>query len=513
MLVGDFKVSVVVFEITMKTIVVLLAILMPLVKSSPKRGITQHAKILSVPGRVSNCKCNLVANADFILQNLEILRTSARELEKSSEYNHIAAGVHAPIRGMVDSGSIIYTALKNLPQSSSGNIQVLSRNVAATIQQTKVERNEHMIKLQHVKEVLGNRNYKIVRNTHSEFMATLDEIAIENNYLMDNMSTNRASNNIAMLKMNELVKNYGTKLEESVPKLESVMKSVVSSGVLPDLSTVGIRRTFNKARESLRSDLLHVRPYIETNVIANVQANFRDVESKITTQSETVVTQLQQFYEKVNCGCVQETISIVQSISESVTKNVNKFIEQAERIVVRENYTHVLMNESEELVVSLSKNLTRGISQGIIQKSCLTKYQREFDKISQTVYRQSTTCVWDTVFDLKKVATNLNCVFRLALIDLKYEFTSVEKCVLILSNDTTQMALFQAVECIQRARDYLMTRRVYVEQMTTYQTVFRKEVTYSASRYDFCLNSTSAQVAAQVAYLSNAISECGNGQS
>uniref|UniRef100_A0A1Q3F4R4 Putative 56 kDa salivary secreted protein n=1 Tax=Culex tarsalis TaxID=7177 RepID=A0A1Q3F4R4_CULTA len=492
----------------MKTAVILLVLFSSFGNIGSKRGITQHAKLLSVSKGVTNCKCNIAANADNILQNLESLRTSVQELEKveSLEYSHTAECLRAPIKDVVDVGSTIFISLKKISQSSSDNVEVLARNVQVSIQQVKLTENEHVEKLQQVRGTLGDTNFKIVENIHSEFMEKLDEISIENNNLV---SSNRVSNNKAMLNINQILKNYGTKLEESIPGLEPVLNSVVSA----DRSITRIRNAFSKQRLSLRSNLLRVRPYIESNVITNMQRNFKEVDNKITDKGETVVAQLNQFYEKISCECVKNTISIVQSISESVTDNVKLFVKQADKLVVRENYTQALMNESEELVVKLSKNLYETIIQGDMSESCLAKYQNELEKNSETVYSQSTECVWETVYDLKEAALNLNCAFRLALIDLKHEFKSVEKCVTLPTKDTSEMALFQAVECLEQAKLYLMQRRVYVEQMNAYQKMFRKEVSYSSSRYEFCLNSTSAQVGAQVKYLSDAITECGNVQS
>ncbi|XP_001843357.2 uncharacterized protein LOC6032820 [Culex quinquefasciatus] len=487
--------------------------------------LTVPATIAGASTGSSGTNGNIVANNDRILGILNQFHTIVENLYylELPELSNASENFRLVMDSLVEVGSPIFQSLSNVAKISSGDPEKAFNVVRANIK-TAVDLNEdHIVLVNQTRLVLGD-------NTTNYFMDVLNNLTINLSnvsLILDNIQ--RAAVEIQSLSkkspaavnalvpvndirdLNVVLRQYIVIGDAAVPEIRSVVNRVRTV----DSFLTRISSVVSQQRQLFNASFSRMPSYIESNVLSNFRRSLQGVRTQITDRYGNVLVGVWKLNalnaSEIMNMTTNRTVPVVQGIADNVANNIDIIVNQVNQLEVASAGPYEVLNRTEEMLVASTHQISLAMTQRVKNAdTCFARYNYEFDKIPRNVYSQLYTCVWDTASDLSQVASNLNYVLRLMVIELNNEFTIVERCTNMVSRNSPDITKNQAVACLESARSYLANRQVPLQQLVDYQRMFQKEVSYSAERYNFCLTTTLHQSYAQSFRLYELINECLN---
>lgn len=466
---------------------------------------------------------NIVANSDRILGILNQFHTIVEGLYylELPELSAASENFRLVMDSLVEAGSPIFQSLSNLAKISSGNPKRAFEVVRANIKVAVDLNDDHILLVNQTRLVLGENTTNYFVNVLNNLTINLSNVSV----ILDNIQqvaeqiqnlttkTPAAVNALVpasdIRDLNVVLRQYIVIGDAAVPEIRSVVSRIRTV----DSFLTRIKTVVNQQRQSFNASFSRIPPYIQSNVLNNFRSSLQGVRNQITDKQNSVLVGIWKM-NALNDSVVMnmetnETAPVIRRIADNVASNINVLIAQVAALEVSSIQPYEVLNRTEEMLVETTYQISLAMTQRAKNAdTCFARYNYEFDKIPRTVYSQLYTCVWDTAYDLSQVATNMNYVLRLMVLELNNEFTAVERCTNMVSRNSPEITKHQAVACLNTARLYLERRQVPQQQLVDYQRMFQKEVMYSAERYNFCLSTTLHQAHAQSFRLYELIHEC-----
>lgn len=502
----------------------LLVLLVVPVLSEPKPDLTVPATITGVSTGSLDTTGNIVANVDRILNTLNQFYSIVGSLYyiESPQFGEAADNFRYVMDSLVEAGSPVFQSLSNVAKVSSGDVKKAFGGIQANIKNAVALNPEHLQLVNQSQNILGENTTVYFDDVLNKLASNLGNMSnlldrIQNSIVEIQQLDTKSQASIKPLLPNDDIKALNAVLRQyiqigdaAIPEVRSVVNRIRTV----DSFQVRLRNVVNQQRQYLNSSLARIPPLIQTNVINRFRTSISGLQTQVVTRSNKAVVTLTNFLLD-NAVDLKEsanrTIPVMLELGKNVSRNSNILLSRVDQLTVSENLPYIVFNNTEQLIEESSTEISLAMAQRLRNAdTCYARYNYDFDKIPRMVYSQLYNCMWDTANDLSLVATNLNSVMQLALVDVNNGILAVERCASLVTSNAPEVTKSQAATCLDQAREYLSNRHVYVDQLANYQRMLEKEILYSAQRYNFCMATTQRQAFAQAASLYGSINRCLN---
>ncbi|XP_055630178.1 uncharacterized protein LOC129770984 [Toxorhynchites rutilus septentrionalis] len=502
----------------------ILALLASPALADPRPDIGVPATISGVSFGSLDTTGNIVANVDRILSILNQFHTIVESLYyvETPEYSLAAENFRSVMDSLVEGGSPIFQGLSNFAKVSSGDAKRAIGAIQSDIQYSAGSNQEHLQLLNQTRLVLGDKTADYFRTVLNQLTTNLGNISAVLNNIQEavlriqalDTKTDAAikalvpTNDIRAL--NAVLRQYILIGDAAVPEIRSVVTRMRSV----DSFRSRLQSVVNQQRLYLNSTVERISSYVQANVVGRVKNSLTAVRDQLITRSSKAVAGLSglQIYSLSDLwAAANETAPVLSSFVTRVSSGVNVLIGQVSRLAVDGERSFAALKFIEDGLLNSTRTIALAMTQRYPKAdTCFAQNNYEFDKIPRAVYTQLYNCLWDTTNDLTSAAVDFNYVLQLAVIDMNYGLLGVERCLSLLYRNAPDLVQVQAAACLREVTAFLAGRRVYEQQLSSFQQLATKEPLYSSQRYEFCLRSPQGQGIAQINYLQVSINRCLN---